>query len=193
MHEPGSKIGRYRLADPLGRGAMGQVFRAVDEQLGRAVALKFLSETGHTDPELRARMEIEARALASLQHPNVATLYGFEVHENEPYLAMELVDGETLEGLLERRALEPQEGGGLLRTGCQRTGRGARKGSASPRPEAAASLHCASCRVALVLVQHGRSALGRSASKRPALKRQMLSPVRSAKGRDWSCSMSWTR
>ncbi len=75
---PGARLGPYEVADPLGAGGMGEVHRARDTRLDRDVALKFLAAAFASDPDRLARFEREARVLASLNHPNVATLYGFE-------------------------------------------------------------------------------------------------------------------
>lgn len=77
---------------------MGEVYRARDTKLGREVALKFLPPELSNDPERRARFEREARSLANLQHPNVATIYGIEEVAGFRLLVMELVEGEDLDG-----------------------------------------------------------------------------------------------
>ena len=94
----GERWGAYEVLEPLGAGGMGEVYRARDPKLGRDVALKVLPDELSRDPERTARFEREARLLASLNHPNVATLYGFE----DGALAMELIEGETLAERLER-------------------------------------------------------------------------------------------
>ena len=71
-------MAQYRISDALGEGGMGEVWRAEDEKLGREVALKVLPEELAKDPERMARFEREAKVLASLNHPNIATLYGLE-------------------------------------------------------------------------------------------------------------------
>ena len=95
----GSRIGGYRVVAPLGAGAMGEVYRALDERLGRDVALKILPETVADDPEGRERFAREARVLASLNHPNIAAIHGFEdaTPSTPPALVLELVEGPTLE------------------------------------------------------------------------------------------------
>src|SRR5689334_12128885 len=106
---PGSRLGPYEVVAPLGAGAMGEVFRARDARLGRDVAIKALPAVFATDPERLARFEREARALASLNHPNVAAIYGVEEVGGTPYLVLEFVDGETLEARLKRGALPLDE------------------------------------------------------------------------------------
>src|SRR5690606_24208120 len=88
--------GAYELLGPLGAGGMGEVFRARDKRLGRDVAIKILAEPFKLDPERRALFEREARVLASLNHPNIATLYGIEETDDEQALVLELIDGTTL-------------------------------------------------------------------------------------------------
>jgi tetratricopeptide (TPR) repeat protein len=90
---PGRRIGRYVVRERIGRGGMGSVFRAEDLELGRAVALKRLHAEGDT---ARVRLVREARAAAQLQHPNVVAVYEVGDHEGAPFIAMELVDGDTL-------------------------------------------------------------------------------------------------
>ena len=96
--EPGTKLGTFEIINLLGKGGMGEVYRARDSKLGRDVAIKVLPESFASDPERLARFEREAQTLASLNHPNVATVHGFE-HDTDQgvhYLVMEHIDGETL-------------------------------------------------------------------------------------------------
>jgi len=92
----GSRLGSYEILGPLGAGGMGEVYRARDSNLGREVAIKILSSGLAADAELLARFEREARLLASLNHPGIATIHGIERGEGEPFLVLELVEGETL-------------------------------------------------------------------------------------------------
>ena len=94
--EPGTKLAEYEILDPSGAGGMGEVYRARDTKLGREVAIKVLPEAFAENEERLARFEREARLLASLNHPNIATLYGFEQSNGVQFLVMELADGETL-------------------------------------------------------------------------------------------------
>jgi len=94
---PGSRIGPYQVSEQIGAGGMGEVFRAVDVNLGRAAALKVLPASLATDPDRLARFEREAQTLASLNHPNIAQVFGFEKGEGSfRALAMEFVEGPTL-------------------------------------------------------------------------------------------------
>jgi serine/threonine-protein kinase len=92
----GARLGTYEVLAPLGAGGMGLVFRARDSRLGRDVALKVLAEPYKLDAERRARLEREARVLASLNHPNIATLLGLEEAGDTQALVLEFVDGATL-------------------------------------------------------------------------------------------------
>src|SRR5262245_36876454 len=92
----GSRIGPYEVVSRLGAGGMGEVYRARDTKLGRDVALKVLPEAFDRDAERRARFDREARALAALSHPNIATIYGVQDADGVSALAMELVEGMTL-------------------------------------------------------------------------------------------------
>ncbi len=94
----GRTLAHYHILEKLGEGGMGQVFKARDTKLGRDVALKVLPEGFARDPERLARFEREARVLASLNHPNIAAIYGFEHVDGIPFLVLELVPGETLKG-----------------------------------------------------------------------------------------------
>jgi Tol biopolymer transport system component/tRNA A-37 threonylcarbamoyl transferase component Bud32 len=92
----GQSIGPYQVSEMIGRGGMGEVFKGRDTKLGRDVALKILPSELAKDPDRLARFEREARVLASLQHQNIAAIYGLEDCEGQPVLAMELALGEDL-------------------------------------------------------------------------------------------------
>jgi len=96
MPEVGQTISHYRIVEKLGQGGMGIVYRAEDTILNRQVAIKVLPEMFNGDPERMARFEREAKLLASLNHPNIATIHGLEQVDGMRFLAMELVEGETL-------------------------------------------------------------------------------------------------
>ena len=126
----GRQFGPYRIVSPLGAGGMGEVYRAHDSKLGRDVAIKTLPHEFARDPERLSRLRREARTLASLNHPNIAAIYGLEESEEADCLVMELVEGETLRGPLpvQNRARPRMPGGGG-------TGSGARQRNHSPRLE----------------------------------------------------------
>ena len=92
----GTRLGPYDVIAPLGAGGMGEVYRAVDHRLGREVAIKTLPDAVLADPERRARFEREARALAALAHPSIATLHEIGEADGRPFLVMELVEGLNL-------------------------------------------------------------------------------------------------
>lgn len=104
--KPGTILGHYRVAERLGRGGMGEVYRAEDLRLGRNVAIKLLPAELRQDPERLARLATEARLLASLNHPHIATLHGLEeAPDGMRFLVMELVEGGTLADRLQQGAL----------------------------------------------------------------------------------------
>ena len=124
---PRSRLGVYEIMSLIGRGGMGEVYRARDTRLARDVALKVLPEAEASDVEWRTRFEREARALASLNHPNIAAIYGLEesgaVQPGRPSttaIVMELVDGETLADRLVRGPFPARRGAGRCRTGRRR-------------------------------------------------------------------------
>src|SRR6185369_3210767 len=93
---PGSRIGPYEVTSQLGEGGMGVVFRARDTKLLRDVALKVLPDHFADDPDRLARLQREAQLLASVNHPNIAQIYGLEQIGHTSCIVMELVEGETL-------------------------------------------------------------------------------------------------
>jgi serine/threonine protein kinase/Tfp pilus assembly protein PilF len=105
----GSRIGAYEVLAPLGAGGMGEVFRARDTRLERIVALKVLPQAFAADVERLARFEREAKLLASLNHPNVATLYGLEDPGGAPCLVLEFIEGESLAQRLARGPIPVRE------------------------------------------------------------------------------------
>ena len=107
---PGSSVGPYRILASLGAGGMGEVYRAEHVRLGREVAVKVLHELTSDNPEYKSRFEREARVLASLNHPNIATLHGLEeVGDATLLLEMELVPGETLAERIGRGPMTPDD------------------------------------------------------------------------------------
>ncbi len=126
----GQQFGPYQIVSALGAGGMGEVYRAHDSKLGRDVAIKTLPHEFARDPERLSRFRREARTLASLNHPNIAAIYGLEESGEADCLVLELVEGETLRGPL------PVANGARLRMpGGGGTGSGARQRNHSPRSE----------------------------------------------------------
>jgi serine/threonine protein kinase len=106
---PGQRVGAYEILAVIGAGGMGQVYRARDTKLNRDVALKILPEAVARDADRLARQRREARVLASLNHPNIAQIYGFEDSGTTHALVLELVEGLTLADVLMRRRLSLEE------------------------------------------------------------------------------------
>ena len=100
----GRRLGAYEIVSPIGAGGMGEVWRARDTKLNRDVAIKILPEAFAHDPDRVARFTREAQALAALNHPNIAAIYGVEDSDGVRALVMELVEGEDLSALIARRA-----------------------------------------------------------------------------------------
>src|SRR5579862_7729600 len=101
----GRRIAHYDIESLLGRGGMGGVYRARDMQLGRAVAIKILPASFGADPDRVSRFEREARVLAALNHPNIASIYGIEREGDVRAIVLELVDGQTLSERIARGPL----------------------------------------------------------------------------------------
>src|SRR5271167_3807695 len=105
----GTKLGSYEVVAQIGAGGMGEVYLAHDTKLGRDVAIKVLPEAFAHDPERLARFQREAKMLAALNHPNIATIHGLEQSGGTSYLVMELVAGETLAERIQRDGHVPLE------------------------------------------------------------------------------------
>lgn len=105
----GTKLGTYEVLSAIGAGGMGEVYQAHDTKLGRDVAIKVLPEAFAHDPERLARFQREAKMLASLNHPNIATICGLEQFGDTHYLVMELVPGDTLQQRVKRDGSVPIE------------------------------------------------------------------------------------
>jgi eukaryotic-like serine/threonine-protein kinase len=106
---PGTHVGRFLVAGPLGQGGMGVLYRAVDERLGRPVALKLLHADRARDEMARARFLREARTASTLDHPNIGTVYEVGEHDGQPFIAMALYEGESLRARLQRGSLTVEE------------------------------------------------------------------------------------
>jgi eukaryotic-like serine/threonine-protein kinase len=105
LRMPGRVIGHYRVLEKIGSGAMGEVFRARDERLGRDVALKLIRPASRESADHLRRFELEARAAAALNHPNIVAVYDVGLAEGSPYIVCELLEGRTLRKRLAEGAL----------------------------------------------------------------------------------------
>ena len=102
---PGTKLGPYQIVAPIGAGGMGEVYRARDTRLNRDVAIKILPQHLSSNPDLKARLEREARAISALSHPNICHLYDIGSQDGTDYLVMELLEGESLADRLQKGPL----------------------------------------------------------------------------------------
>jgi eukaryotic-like serine/threonine-protein kinase len=105
LFSAGAHLGPYEIVSTLGRGGMGEVYKARDSRLNRLVALKVLPSTAALDPERRDRFEREARAIAALNHPHIVTIHSVETVEGVPLLTMELVEGRALSEVIPKGGL----------------------------------------------------------------------------------------
>ncbi|MGB8732884.1 MAG: protein kinase [Candidatus Sulfotelmatobacter sp.] len=115
----GKKVSHYRVLDVIGGGGMGMVFKAEDLKLGRLVALKFLPEEFAGDAVALKRFEREAQTASALNHPNICTIYEIEEHEGQPFIAMELLQGDNLRDRLSAQKQKPLPLGELLGIAAQ--------------------------------------------------------------------------
>jgi eukaryotic-like serine/threonine-protein kinase len=109
MLTPGTALGTYEIIELLGKGGMGEVYQATDSKLGRSVAIKCLPDASANDAERGARFQREARVVASLNHSNIAAIYGLEETGGRHFLVMELVSGETLADRIARGPIPMDE------------------------------------------------------------------------------------
>src|SRR5262245_46674187 len=114
-------IGRYRVTRVLGEGGMGVGYAAHDDRLDRPVAIKVIRADRHTDPEAVERFRREAKAAARVSHPNICLLYEYDEENGQPFLVMELLEGEPLAARLQRGAIPPAEAK-IGRASCRERG-----------------------------------------------------------------------
>src|SRR5450755_3775772 len=106
---PGKSLGPYEIQSALGAGGMGEVYRARDTRLDRTVAIKILPDHLSSNPDLKQRFEREARAISSLNHPRICTLYDVGHQDGVDFLVMEYLEGESLADRMKKGALPLKE------------------------------------------------------------------------------------
>ena len=113
--QPGHKLAHYQILEPIGKGGMGEVYRARDTKLDRDVAVKVLPEEFAQDDERLARFQREEELLASLNHPNIASIHGFEESDGVQAIILELVEGATLAERIQEGPIPVDEAVSLAR------------------------------------------------------------------------------
>ena len=130
--EPGARLGHYDIRGSLGAGGMGEVYRATDTKLGRDVALKVLPADMASKPELLERFRREARTVAALNHPRIVTIYSVEEADGVHFLAMEVIEGHSLDRLIRAGGLPVAADPRGRHRGGRRAGGGAREEHRAP-------------------------------------------------------------
>jgi len=119
----GTQISHYKILEKIGQGGMGQVYLAEDSHLGRKAAIKFLTPEFSRNEDVKARFRREAKATAALNHQNIVTIYEFGDYEENPYIVMEYIDGESLRDLLRRKKLNLKEASSIILQVCEGLGK----------------------------------------------------------------------
>src|SRR5215467_13584478 len=101
----GSRLGHYEIVAAIGAGGMGEVYKARDTRLDRPVAIKVLAPKRVADPERKRRFVQEAKAASALNHPNIVHIYGIDTESDFDFIAMEYVEGKTLDEVIGRQGL----------------------------------------------------------------------------------------
>ena len=132
----GTKLGPYEIQSPLGAGGMGEVYRARDTRLDRSVAIKVLPAHLSVSSDAKHRLEREARAISSLNHPNICTLHDVGHQDGIDYLVMEFLEGETLADRLMKGPTAARASAEVRNRNLRRPGEGSPQRYGAPRPEA---------------------------------------------------------
>src|SRR5215470_16586433 len=115
----GQQLGSYEITSLIGKGGMGEVYRARDSKLKRDVAIKALPDEFSRDPDRVSRFQREAEVLASLNHPNIAAIYDFQEAQDSRFLILEMIDGEDLAERIQRGPIQPDEAMNIGRSICE--------------------------------------------------------------------------